>query len=352
MKRFIMLTLIIFGFLLSYQTLRIMSQQRYMADINVNQFKGKTIKVTAPDIFAEKNIIDTFSGRYKSAVKFNLLKSDQDFLSANYEDTDVVIYPSFYFDTLKKNKILINIDTTNVPNLDKLMDNQINIMREKYFDNNSPLAIPIAYIPYAIFFDPEKIKSSTSAKDYFTSNRKIAIPDNYESIIALSKFLSININPNLTKSLFEKIKKENFIIYNIDELDSALKLFQERRPDIIVAPVYLKGFFERRGGTIEMIIPDEGTFASLYLISLVKEREKTLSLVFFNHLLDPLIHKNYTTSFSIPITNKVSLSSIPAVLYNNLKMNDFDFFKKLHLINNEDELKKVQKIFNEFKSAL
>ena len=71
MKRFIILTLIIFGFLLSYQTLRIMSQQKYMADVNVNQFKGKQVKIKAPDIFAEKNIIDTFKIRYKAELKIS-----------------------------------------------------------------------------------------------------------------------------------------------------------------------------------------------------------------------------------------------------------------------------------------
>lgn len=352
MKRFIILTLIIFGFFLSYQTLRIMSQQRYVADINVNQFKGKIIKVTAPDIFAEKNIIDTFTNRYKGVTKFNLVKNDGDFFNVNLEDTDVIIYPSFYYEKLLQSKKLINIDLSKVPNIDKLMDNHSKIMNEKYVANNQILAIPSAYIPYAIFFDPEKIKPSTSAKNYFTENRKVAIPDGYESILALSKFFGISKDTNLIKSLFSKVKKENFILYSLDDLENAIKIFQEKRPDLIIAPVYLKGFFERRGGTIEMILPDEGTYATYYLTSLTNEREKLLSSVFLNHLLDPLIHKNYTNSFSIPITNKVSLNTLPALLYNSLKMNDPAYFEKIYLLKNEEEYKKAIKLYNDFKSAL
>lgn len=352
MKRFIILTLIFFGFLLSYQTLRIMSQQRYIADINVNQFKGKVIKVMAPDIFAEKNIIDTFSNRYKGNVKFNLIKSDGDFFNANLDDSDIIIYPSFCYEKFAKGKKLLSIDTKKVPNLDKLMDNHSKIMNEKYLENNELLAIPSAYIPYAIFFDPEKIKPSKSAKDYFTENTKVAIPDGYESILALSKFLDIQISPNFIKSFFDKIKKKNLIIYNLDDLESALKSFQDKRPDIIVAPVYLKGFLERRGGTIEMILPDEGTYATYYLASFINDREKELSFVFFNHLLDPLIHKNYTNSFSIPITNKVSLNTLPALLYNSLKMNDPAYFEKIYLLKNEEEYKKALKLYSDFKSAL
>lgn len=349
MKRFIMLTLIFFGFLLSYQTLKIISQQRYMANINVNQFKDKTIKITSPDIFAEKNVIDTFKGRYKASIKFNLVKDDIDFSSIKTDDLDLIIYPSFFSEYVKKTALAL--DDKKIPNLDKLMDIHSNIMKGKYIKNGSLFAIPVAYIPYAIFFDPEKIKPSTSAKDYLTKNRKIAIPDNYESLLALSKFLSINFDTDLLKSLFTKINKEDIIIYNISDLESVLKLFEQKKPEVIIAPVYLKGFFERRGGTIEMIIPDEGTYATYYLISLVNEREKELSFVFINHILDPLIQKNYTTSFTIPITNKVSLNTIPAVLYNSLRMNDFDFFKKIYLIKDESELKKVIKIYQDFKSG-
>ncbi|MCX7641123.1 MAG: ABC transporter substrate-binding protein [Elusimicrobiales bacterium] len=352
MKRFIMLTLIIFGFFLSYQTLRIMSQQKYIADVNVNQFKGKTINVISPDIFAEKNIIDTFSNRYKGTVKFNLVKNDKDFISANYKDSDIIIFPSYFYENFISNKILLKIDVSKVPNLDKLMDNHTNLMKEKYTDNGSILAIPTAYIPYGIFFDPQKIKPSTSAKDYFIPNRKIAIPDSYESLIALSRFLNLPFNKNFVKSLSDKVKKENLIIYSLDDLESSLKLFQEKRPDLIIAPVYLKGFFERRGGTIEMILPDEGTYATFYLTSFINERERELSFVFLNHLLDPLIHKNYTNSFSIPITNKVSLNTLPALLYNSLKMNDPTYFEKIYLLKNEEDYKKALDIYKDFKSIL
>lgn len=352
MRRFIMLTIIIFGFLLSYQTLRIMSQQRYIADVNVNQFKDRVVRIKSTDIFAEKNVIDTFKKRYKADIQFSFENRDEKFLSTNLSDSDIAIYPSFAYESIKKRTNLFSIEQSKVPNMDKLMEYHLDYSKNLYSDKNSIYAIPIAYIPYAIFFNIEKVKPSTVGKDFFSKNLKIAISDDYGAFLALSKFMGISFNSSMVKAMHNIFNKKNTVFFNLDNLEESLSVLMDSKPDVIVAPSYLKSFFERRVGSLEMLLPDEGTFATLYIASVVNEKEKELYYIFLNHLIDPLIQKNYTDTFTLPITNKASLNTMSAVLYNSLKLNDPEYFKRIMILKNENEYKTAVSLYKSFKEGL
>lgn len=350
MKRFIFLVLVIFGFLLSYQTLRIMNQQRYMSSINVNQFKDKLLKVVSPEIFAEKNIFDTFQLRYKASLKYIFQKNEDKYLDLINDDlksANVIIYPSFVYDELKKKGDIFKLDEQKIPNIKNLKENFVNLIKMNYHND----AVPVAYIPYALFFDSQKIKPSTLAKELLQPNFKIAIPSNYGAFLALCKMLKLDVSEKSVKTIKDYFSKGGIFFYDENDLEKALEIFQNIKPQIILAPVYLKAFFERRIGTIEMVLPDEGTFATLYLISIINSNENELANIYINHLTDPLIHKNLSDVFNIPITNKVSLKTMAPVLYNSLKMNDDNYFSKLYILKSSKEYKNINTFYEAFKKA-
>ncbi len=351
MKRFLILTLIFFGLLISYQTLRVMNQQKYVAEVNVSQFKDKLLKIKAPDIFAEKNVIDTFKNRYKANLKFIFSKNDAEFFSKPTEDANLVIFPSFAYSSIIKNNSVYHPDNAKIPNLDKLMDTHISEIQKSFSSKTGFLALPVAYIPYAIYFDSQKIKPSVNGKEYFNKGYKIALSDDLGSMLAVARFLNLPFNNKLAESLKYYLKKDKTVFFNIDNLEEAINILNQSKPDIILAPTYLKAFFERRVGTLEMLLPEEGTYATYYLISIISDMDFNLSNVFLNHILDPLIQKNYSDTFNIPITNKVSLNTMAPVLYNSLKMNDPAYFSKMLILKDEKEYDLADSQFKKLKES-
>jgi predicted solute-binding protein len=120
MKRFLLLTAIFFGFLLSYQILKITAQRKYMAQISTKETKGKTLKVVSPDFFTERNLYESFSKRYDANLRYTLKEKPEDF--KNLQDmADVVIYPSLLYKSMIDGKILA-LEDDKIKNIDNLMD--------------------------------------------------------------------------------------------------------------------------------------------------------------------------------------------------------------------------------------
>lgn len=346
MKRFLILTAILFGFFLSYQILKIAGQRRYMAQISNKETKGKTLKILSPDFFTERNIYESFAKRYDVNLKYTLKEKPEDFKNF-INSADVVIYPSFLYKDFLDGKIQ-PLEAEKVKNIENLMENYQNLTKKNYSLENKIFAIPIAYSPYALYFNPSKVSKSTKGKDLINKNYKIALADNMGSLLTLCKIF--NKKPD-SKSV-EEIKKILFqkpIFFNIDNPAIGMETLQKEKPDVVVAPSYLKGFFEREAGSLEAILPDEGTFTTLYLVSNVAGGDNQLGYIFINHLLDPLIHKNLTDIMGLGITNKTSLSSISAVNYNFLKMNYPEYLSKFYLINSVEEYNKIEQLYYEFK---
>lgn len=341
-----------FGIMISWQTIKIVTQQRYVASVNVSQFSGKSLNVITPDLFAEKNMLETFRNRYKGELKFVVEKNDGNFFNMKPGDAQAVIYPSYAYGAVGKNMNPQPIDEAKVPNLAKLMDIHLQGMKDNYSRKGAPLAFPLAYVPYAIFFNSDKIKPTTAGKEYFNKNLKVALSDDSGAFLALLKFSGLQLNSASVATLKKTFTKENCLFYDFDKIEEAVTKLIAEKPAVIVAPVYLKSLFERRIGSIEMILPDEGSYATLYLVSALGESEKELTWVFMNHLTDPLIQKNYADIFTIPVTSKVALNTMSPVLYNALKMNDPEYFKKIMTLKDEKEYETAVKLFKSFREGL
>lgn len=347
MKRFLLLTVMLFGFFLSYQILKIAGQRKYMSQFVTKDIKGKTLKILSPDFFTERNIYESFAKRYDANLKYTLKEKPEEIKDA-INTADVVIYPSFLFKNMYDGKIL-PLEQDKIKNVENLMDLYANLTNKNYSFDGKTYAIPIAYSPYAIYFNPSKVVKSTKGKDIINKNYKIALADNLGSFVTLCKIFDKKPDKKGQEEI-KKIISQKLIFFNIDNPAIGMATLQKEKPDVIVAPSYLKGFFEREAGSFEAVLPDEGTFATLYLVSNVSGGDSQLGYIFINHLLDPLIHKNLTDVMGLGITNKTSLSSISAVNYNFLKMNYPEYFSKFYLISTEEEYKNIEKAYQEFKN--
>ncbi len=346
MKRFIIMTAIFFGFFLSYQILRIAAQRKYMSQISTKETKGKTLKIFSPDFFTERNIYESFKKRYDVNLKFTIKNTPKDFREIK-NVADVVIYPSFLYKNFSKESI-IPLDNNKIKNVENLMDNFMNFTKKNYTEKGSIYAIPVAYSPYAIYFNSSKVSKSIKGKDLINKSYKIAIADSYGSLLTLCKIFNKKPDTNGIEEI-RKILNQKPVIFNIENPAIGMSTLQKEKPDVIIAPSYLKGFFEREAGSLEAVLPEEGTYADLYLISIVENGDYELSYIFINHIFDPLIHKNLTDIMGLGITNKTSLSYISAVNYNFLKMNYPDYLDKLYLLSSEEEYYKTEQLFKDFK---
>ncbi|MCX7771078.1 MAG: ABC transporter substrate-binding protein [Proteobacteria bacterium] len=347
MKRFLILTAILFGFMLSYQILKITAQRKYMAQISTKETKGKTLKIVSPDFFTERNIYESFAKRYEANLKYTLRDRPEGFRDIQ-NIADVVIYPSYIYKSFIDGKIA-PLENEKIKNIENLMENYLEITRKSYSVNGKIYAIPVAYSPYAIYFNPSKVVKSTKGRELINKNYKIALADDIGSMLTLFKIFDKKPEDKGLNELI-KILSQKPTFFNIDNPAVGMATLQKEKPDVIIAPSYLKGFFEREVGSLEAILPDEGTFSTLYLISNVKGGDNELGYIFINHILDPLIQKNLTDIMGLGITNKTSLTSISAVNYNFLKMNYPEYLSKLYILNSEDEYQKAVQTFTKFKN--
>jgi spermidine/putrescine-binding protein len=348
MKRFLLLTAIIFGFLLSYQILKIASQRKHMADINLTESKGKTLHIIGPDFFSERNIYESFNKRYEAKLKFKLKNSPEDFKTDELT-SNIVIYPSFLYQKIYDSGKIIPIDINKAKNIDNLMDNFLLLTKKNYSKNNSFLAIPVGYMPYAIFFNISRVNKTTKGRELINEKYKIALADDYGSLLTIIKIFNLKPDKNGIEQI-NKILKQKPIFFNVENPSIGLTTLIKEKPDVIVAPSYLRGFFEREIGSLESILPDEGTYTTLYLISIINDNnDNTLSYVFINHMLDPIIHKNLTDIMGLGITNKTSLTSISAVYYNFLKMNYPEYLNNMYILKTEEEYLLAKNLFQDFK---
>lgn len=349
MKRFLILTAIIFGFMLSYQILKITAQRRYMADVNLKEIKGKQIKIISPDFFAERNIYESFNKRYDANLRYTLKDKPESYFQQDISG-DVIIYPSLLYKKFLSTGEISPIDENKAKNIENLMDNFFETVKKDYTNNGKIYAIPIAYSPYAIYFNISKVNKSTKGKELIKPEHKIALADDIGSMLTLCKIFNIKPDKKGVEEL-KKVVNQKPVFFNIENPSIGLATLTKEKPDVLIAPSYLRGFFEREAGTFETVLPDEGTFATLYLISNLSKGNSELSQLFINHILDPTIHKNLTDIMGLGITNKTSLPSISAVYYNFLKMNYPDYLKNLYLLKSEEEYNQAVSLFKDFKSG-
>lgn len=349
-KRFLFWMAVFFGLFLTVYTIRITVRERDMAKIESRRFQGKVLKVTSPDLFAERNIIEVFSKRYNGNIKFNFLNNTSAYIDlADIGDSSIIIYPSFAFKNLLDKKIIAPIEIDKVPNVKSLMDIAKKDISEKYTDK-SVLAIPLAYVPYAMFFSVSQLKQSLSGKEIIALTPSIALADNVGSLLMLFKIYNLSPEEESIKKIEKELKGKKLYFYNPDDSVGMSNSLSEVKPKLIIGPSYNVNILTRDFGSFDMILPEEGTYADYYLMSLTnKGEDKEISHIFLNHYVEPLIHRNLVEIMGLGITNYTAMKNIKPALYNSLRMNDEKYLSAMEILKDSSELKKAELLFELFK---
>ncbi len=341
-----------FGLFLTMYTLKIMYQQKYIATLDIKEIKGKTLNIMTSSLFSERNLIETFGSRFKSNIKYTIEEKNEKYFNIKNDEIHALIYPSFTYRQEGTGKGYQAMDESKLPNLLNIDDNHVEYMRKLYTISGKLYAAPVAYVPYAIFFDKEKIKPSTTGKSYFTGNIKVALSGDYGSFLALVKILGLKPDMASVASIQKTLGKGNVILFDPDKLDAAADLIKKEKSLIVIAPIYLKSYMETRVELNEVILPDEGTYATLYLVSIVGDGELELSHIFVNHVIDPSIQKTLCDILGYPVINKLALKSMEPLQYNTLKMNTPEYFKNLLVLKNRKEFDNAVNLYNAFIKGL
>lgn len=348
MKRFFYWVLVFFGIFLTIQTVRLAVREKDMAKVNVKQFKNKIIYITAPDIFAEKNIMDVFKSRYGATLKFKFKNKNDEYLTLD-SDADAIIYPSFVYEKLYSANKLNPIDVSKVHNVNTLMEDTKIEIKQKYSKTDA-FAVPLAYVPYAMFFYKDQLKQSTSGKEIISLASSIALSDDVGSILTVFKIFNLPLKEKSVVELKKIFKGKKIFFYNADDPIAMEKTIKDAQPQLIIGPSFNSNIFERVFSRIDMILPEEGTYANYYLVSFLKNNDAELMHVFLNHIIEPLIQRNLIEVMGIGITNYNAMKNIKPVLYNTLKMNDSKYLKNMFILKDEEEYKTATKLFIAIKS--
>ncbi len=348
MKRFLFWTAAFFGIFLTIYTVRIMVREKDMAKVNVREVKGKTFTIMSPDLFAERNIMDVFSKRYSAQLKFSFQNDLANYFDIK-TDSDALIYPSFAFDNLYSSQTILPLDLEKIANIKTLMDDTKSEINNRYTKNGKTYAIPVAYVPYAMFYDKNQLKESTVAREIISTAPSISFADSFGSLLFMLKVYGLPLSESSVSQVKKLLKGKVVTYFNADDPFAMEKALNEAKPKLIIGPSYCKNILEREFGSFDMILPKEGTYADYYLVSLLKNEKGELSHVFLNHLVEPLIHRNLVEVMGIGITNYAAMSNITPVLYNGLKMNDPAYLKSIFKLNNKQEFELAKTIFAKMK---
>lgn len=355
MQKFVKFFLMAFGALLFWQVIiRIPYEQRYRQRTDVGQVSGRTLRVLSPDLFAEKNIFETFRGRYKAQLAFTF-RNDAD-ASLPPEDAAhaVLIYPSFAFAEVQRAARLAPIDPAQALNLANLADSYRARASERYGCGGMPCAVPVAWVPWALFADAARVNPTASGKPYFTGTRgwKIAVADRWGSSLALARIFGLAPVPGSAAALAALLPAADLRWFDPDDPADVSRVLRDEEPPVVLGPSYLKSLISREGGKHEMFLPEEGTYATLYLLSATEGPDLDLAVVFLNHLTDPTIHKNLATVMTVAIPNRLSQTTLEPVLASALRLTDPSYEGRLLVLEDAAGYAEAQALHRELRSLL
>lgn len=351
MHRFFKYFLMAFGALLFWQIMiRLPHEQRYQQRVERDQIQGRVLQVAAPDLFAEKNIYDTFAGRYGASLKIRFVNSPAAILDVPAMTEPVVVVPSFAFAAVRAASKLTAVQAVEAPNLANLLDSYREMALGKYGCGGGTCGVPVAWVPWALFVDRERVNPTTSGRPYFTDTRgwKIGLADDPGSALALARILGVADDAAALAAL---LPRKDLRWFDADDPADVERLMGQEKPAVILGPSHLKGLIAREGSKHEMFLPDEGTYATLYLLSVAEGPDRDLGIVFLNHLTDPTIHKNLATVMTAAIPNRLALATVQPVLTSALRLNDAAYAEKLLVLEDAAAYRRAQAFHAQLRAA-
>lgn len=267
-----------------------------------------------------------------------------------------LITPSDYLtEYLIKNNVLHKIDKSRLNNY-KELDSRLT---GQYFDINNDFSIPYFWSVDGIVFNKKKIKDLNIDWDFVFKNTqkssfKICMLDNLREAFFISSIYLLGKTKNYSEQDFIKIK--NMLIAQKSWVEAYLyaSLQYYLLSDVVPLAVTTSAFARKIlevSDDFEFIIPDVGSLFVIDNLAIPKECKKTdLVYKFIDFLISKEIIIKNANHYGYNPANKESYSLIdPKFLNNKNFFPDDEMFQRLHLIHNDFDVKKVEKLWLEVK---
>ena len=322
----------------------------------------KTISVYAYADFITTECVEEFEKETGIKVRLKYFDNDNELLAKfeidKGEGYDLITASDYAIELLIKKDILKKIDHSKIPNSTELDKKLLG----HYFDPENQYGLPYFWSIYGIMFKKSILKKDIKEigwdfvfqnpeKQLISgTNNKIAMLDNpTESIFFTAIYLFGNVK-NLTDTKLEKIKEvltqqkkwveiytsgslQYYLLANVVNIAVASTAFTKKILDI--------------SDEYEFVIPQEGSILVIDLLTIPKLSKKAdFAYQFINFLLSKKISAMNSKEYGYNPANKLAQEEIDEKFTKNKAFfPDQKTFKKLHLMHNEVDPKKIEDLW-------
>ncbi len=316
----------------------------------------KTINVYAFTDMISQKTIQEFTKQTGISVNMKYLDTNEElwakFKIDKGEGYDLITISDYTLELLKKENLLQKIDLSQIPNF-KQIDKRL---LGHYFDPENEYCLPYFWSIYGIVYKKkviEKIVSEINWDLVFKKhNFKICMLESPAEIFFLTSIYLFGKTQNLNNKELSQIKnllidQKNWVeIYMLSSLQ--YYLFGNVVPVAVSSSAFVKKILET-SDEFEFVVPKEGSIVVIDTLAIPKLSKKTnLVHKFINFVLSK---ENMLENSKIYGYNPANLQSYTGIdkkfLNNQSFFPDDEMFKKLHIIHNQIDARKIEKLWFE-----
>jgi len=216
--------------------------------------------------YLPQSVIDKFEQTYNIKVNYSTFSSNEEMLAklmAGGGNYDLAVASDFMVEILKKQQLIQELNTGNLPNLSNIGPEFLNLP----FDKDNKYSVPYMYLAGIIAYDSSKIPVGTikGYKDLWNPELKgsLTLLDDERVIIGITlKKLGYSINetnPEALAKAKEELKKLQINVKSYDS-DSPKTSLINGESKAIFAWGAEGSLAKRENKNVKYVIPQEGLF--------------------------------------------------------------------------------------------
>lgn len=246
--------------------------------------------------YLPQSVIDKFEQTYNIKVNYSTFSSNEEMLAklmAGGGNYDLAVASDFMVEVLKKQQLIQELNTGNLPNLSNIGPEFLNLP----FDKGNKYSVPYMYLAGIIAYDSSKVPDGTikGYKDLWKPELKgsLTLLDDERVIIGITlKKLGYSINETNPEAL-AKAKEE------LKKLQANVKSYDSDSPKTSLINGESKAIFawgaegslaKRENKNVKYVVPEEGLFLQQDNFVIPKDAKNIKAAeLFMNFIMEPEI---------------------------------------------------------------
>lgn len=263
---------------------------------NANSGPKEVLNVFNWSEYLPQSVIDKFEQTYNIKVNYSTFSSNEEMLAklmAGGGKYDIAVASDFMVEILKKQKLIKEIDKTELPNMANIGSQFLNLP----FDRGNKYSVPYMWLAGIIAYDSSKVKDGdiTSYKDLWKPEFKnsLTVLDDERIIIGITlKMLGYSLNETSPEAL-QKAKAA------LKKLQANIKSYDSDSPKTSLINGEAKAIFawgaeaslaRRENPHVKYVLPKEGLFLQQDNLVIPKDAKNLKAAeLFMNFIMNPEI---------------------------------------------------------------